>query len=252
MRRRSAILLLSGAVAVAAVLVPSIQMKKVAGDTRITGVAVNAGQPVVLGPADSALIDFSVTARDGSGIRSVHPVGVWGPNYGVLKASSMHCAARSATTAVCAGSATVSSAGRQLFNDNAGAWYIQAQANGNSGGHIEVDQAGTFSLLHETQTVITGVPATAARGTLITVDGQLDQADWQTHQFAGAPGQVLQLRFRPAGGAGYQTVATVADAPDGSVQAKVRVGQTGTYAWFFTGTRLAAPSQSPEAQVTVD
>jgi uncharacterized membrane protein len=251
MRRRSAILLMSGAVAVAGVLVPSIQTRKVVGDTRITGVVVNGGQPIVLGPSAQAAITFSVTASDPSGIRSVHPVGLWGPNYGVLKASATRCAARSRTTSVCTGSASVSSAGRELFNDNAGWWHVQAQANAENGDHIEVDDAGTFAVQHQTETVITGVPATARRGTEITVGGQLDAADWQTHQFTGASGQVLELRFRPAGSSAYQTVVQVANASDGSVQATVRVTQTGTYAWFFTGTRLAAPSQSTDAQVAV-
>jgi len=251
MRRRSAVLLVSAAGAAAAILLPSIQMKQSVGDTKITGVRLSEPTPIVLGPSQQIRIGFTVTAQDDSGIRSMSPVGLWGPNYAVVKTSQVTCKALSATTSSCSGYGVLDTTQRKLWLDNAGWWSLQVQVNANDGDHFATQRAKTFGVLRRTQTVIAGVPAQARAGERVTITGQLIQADWGQHTYTGASGQRLQLRFKPQGSNSYQPVASVVNAADGSVRATVTVKGTGSYAWFFTGTHLAAPSHSTDSQVTV-
>jgi hypothetical protein len=250
MRRRSAILLVSAVGAAAAVALPSIQTKQAIGDTKITHVAVEEA-PVALGPSAAVTLHYEITATDDSGIRSVSPVGLWSRNYGVIKASKAECTAVSHTTSVCRGTAVANSTARALWNDNAGWWNIQAQANANDGDHYSNEKAGYFLMRRSTETVVYGVPQEAKAGQRVDVGGQLTQADWPHHQMVPAPDQHAVLKFKPQGSDAYRTVASVGNQPDGTMSATVTISGTGSYAWFYPGSPHAAPSRSTDAQVTV-
>ena len=251
MRRRSVLLLVSGVLAVGGILLPSIQEQQSTGDTRITGVVVNGGHPVVLGPSDSAAFSFSVTAEDNSGISSVDSVGLWGSNYAVRPASPTQCTAKSATVSVCTGTASVDVAKKQIFDNMAGVWYLQATAHGRDGDRRQEEKAGTFSVLKAGQLANFGSPQTATKGELITINGALQQPDWRSQTWVPNPGQKVTLEFCAKGCRTPKAVAQVSSDGQGQLTAEVRATGTGTYSWVYPGTYWAAPVQSSPAQVTV-
>ncbi|WP_157597224.1 hypothetical protein [Streptacidiphilus rugosus] len=251
MRRRSVLLLVSGVLAVGGIVLPSIGQRQSSGDTRILSVEVNGGKPVVLGPTDRTTFDFAVTAEDKSGIRSVDHVGIWGSNYGVLRPTATTCQAKSKQISVCRGTATVDVSRRQVFDDMAGRWHVQATANANDGDRFESDTAGTFSIQKAAAAVISGVLPIARPGQAMQIEGQLTKPDWGSRLWVYNPGAVVQLLFRPANGSPWQRVATTRTDSHGSMSAEVKASGTGTYAWYYGGAFWSAPTMSQAAQVNV-
>lgn len=251
MRRRSAALLVSGVLAVGGVLLPSIQQHQSNGDTRILGVVVNGGQPVVLGPTGSAVFDFRITAEDDSGIRAVDRIGVWGYNYGVLTPSAAVCTATSRTVSVCTGTVGVDVTKRQIFDDMAGRWYVQATAHGNDGDLRTEEKAGAFAITKAGRLTGFGSPATAAKGSRITVNGRLEGADWRSRSWEPSPGQTVELQFCAKGCIQPVTAAKAVTDTQGMLTATVTFTGTGTFTWVYPGTTWADPAESLPAQVTV-
>ncbi|WP_042398652.1 hypothetical protein [Streptacidiphilus carbonis] len=251
MRRRSVLLLVSGALAVAGVLVPSLAIKQSHGDTRITSVVVNGGRPIVLGPSGDVAFGFSITAEDDSGIGSVDGVGLWGSDYGALRSSAVTCTAKSATVSVCTGTSSVDVTRQQIYDDMAGSWYVQATAHGRDGDRRTETKAGTFGILKAGRLSSFGAPRAAPRGATISISGLLERAQWKTQQWAPSPDQTVRLEFCAKGCTTPQTVATVDSDGQGQFTARVRAEHTGTYTWVYPGTAWAEPLSSYAVQVTV-
>ena len=251
MRRRSVLLLVSGALAVAGVLVPSLAIKQSHGDTRITGVMVNGGRPIVLGPTGKVDFGFSITAEDDSGISSVDGVGLWGSNYGALRSSAVHCTAKSSTVSVCTGTSSVDVAQQQIFDNMAGTWYVQATAHGRDGDRSTETKAGSFSILKAGRLSSFGSPQTAAEGETISISGLLERPEWKTQEWVPSPDQQIRLEFCARGCTTPETVATVTSDSEGQFTAKVRADRTGTYTWSYPGKDWAQAVSSYAVQVTM-
>ena len=252
MRRRSAALLASGALAVGALVLPSIQQHESSGDARILGVSVNGDNPIVLGPTGSSEIDFSVTAEDDSGISSVDGIGLWGPSLGVLPAGPTHCTARTARISVCTGTASVDVAERQIFDDMAGVWHVQVTVHAHDGDQLTKEDAGTFSIKKDGQLTEYGAPHTAPKGSLITIGGQPKQPDWNSRTWLPSPNKKIVVQFcaRDCTGTAVEVAVATTDA-NGMVSAIVRTSVTGVYTLVFPGSKWAESVQSTPAQVTV-
>ena len=251
MRRRSAALLASGALAVGALVLPSIQEHASHGNAKVLGVSVNGDNPVVLGPTGSSDITFSITAEDDSGIRSVDQVGLWGPNNAVLPASSTHCVAKTAKISVCTGTSSVDVAKKQIFDDNAGQWYVQATVHGRDGDELTEERAGKFSIKKDGQLIEYGAPHTAAKGEMITIGGQFKQPRWDSGAWVLSPNQRITVEFCAKDCTHATTVATAVTDADGMITARVRASVTGLYTLKYAGKFWAEPVQSMSAQVTV-
>ncbi|MEZ0093088.1 hypothetical protein [Streptacidiphilus sp. EB129] len=253
MRRRSVVLLVSGVLAVGGIVLPSIQEQGSHGDTRITRVVVNGGKPIVLGPDSTVPFTFSITAEDGSGVRSVDNVGFWGPNDGILKASATSCTATSKTVSVCTGTSSVSTgkSSERAFDDMAGVWHVHAVANGNDGDKAVEDGAGTFSVLKAGVLSVFGVQQVAAKGTHFTVGGLLQKPQWQTKQWVPNPDQKVELQFCATGCRKPTVVAKVWSDAQGEIIATVAASSTGTYNWYYPGQYWAQPVASQAVQTTV-
>ena len=251
MRRRSAALLVSGVLAVGGILLPSIQQQASHGDTRIVKVVVNGGHPIVLGPSGTSPISFSITAEDKSGIASVDGIGLWSANYGILVPSKATCTALSATESVCTGTSSVSVPKRQIFDDMAGSWYVQATAHAKDGDKRTEDKAGRFKILKQVTATIFGVTAPVAKGQPFTVSGQVLKPDWRSQQLVANPGQKVRLEFCADGCAKPTVVTTAKSDSAGDLAATVRAGQTGTYTWVLPTTFWSAEATSQPVQVEV-
>jgi hypothetical protein len=251
MRRRSVLLLVSGVLAVGGIVLPSIGQRQTSGDTKILSVVVNEGKPVVLGATDRASFSFSITAEDNSGIKSVDKVGIWGSNYGVLRPSATTCVAKSKTVSVCTGSVSVDVTKREIFDNMAGEWHVQATANANDGDHFESDTAGDFSIKKAASAVITGVPPTASAGETITVEGQLQQPNWRSQLWVPNTGQTVYLVFRPQGSTVWKRVAITTTDRQGNMRVYTKVTGTGVFFWLYDGKYWSESVASTPAQVTV-
>ncbi|MFC1416865.1 hypothetical protein [Streptacidiphilus cavernicola] len=252
MRRRSAALLASGALAVGGLLLPGIQRHESSGDARFLGVSVNGDNPVVLGPDGSSDISFSITAEDGSGVASVDRVGLWGPNQAVLPASATHCTAKTAKISVCTGTSSVDVSKKQIFDDMAGQWYVQATVHGRNGDERTVQKAGRFSIKKDGQLTEFGTPHTAEKGSQFTIGGQLKRPDWDHGTWVVSPFQEVLVEFCAKGCTTETRVAAGYTDANGLITATVRATETGIYTLTYQGKFWAEPVQSTPAQVTVD
>ena len=251
MRRRSAALLLSGALAVGVLVIPSIQRHESSGDARILGVSVNGDNPVVLGPTGSSVISFSITAEDDSGIASVDGVGLWGPNISVLPGGPTHCVAKTATISVCTGSSSVDITKKQIFDDMAGQWYVQATAHAHDGDALTKQKAGSFSIKKEGQLTEYGAPHTAPKGALIGIGGQLKKPDWDSGVWVPNPDQKVSVQFCAKDCVKPTVVAETTTDANGTIAVTVRTTVTGDYTLVYAGTYWAEGVQSMSPQVTV-
>ncbi|MFD9124574.1 calcium-binding protein [Kitasatospora sp. NPDC059571] len=238
--------------AVAVLAVPTITTDTSRGDTAVTSVTVNGGRPVLLGPDRPVTFPVVVQARDGSGIRSVDPIGVWGPNYGVLKVSPMRCTAVSAAASTCRGTVTVDPVRKQIFNDEAGTWFVDLKVTANDGDRFVDKTAAGFSLKRAAKVSGSGVPTAAVRpGTRITVKGWLARSFWTDNRYHGYPEGVAYLQFRPAGSHRWTTVARDVSDVSGTVSATVPVSGPGDFQWYAPGDKWTGDAASAELPVRV-
>ena len=252
MRRRSAVLLVSGVLAVGGILLPSIQQQGSHGDTKIVKVVVNGGHPIVLDASGSAPISFSITAEDDSGIKSVDDIGLWTANYGVLTPSRTVCTAVSKTESVCTGTSSVSVPDRQIYDNMAGSWFVQATANANDGDKRTEDKAGRFKILKQVTATLYGMTAPVAKNEPFTISGQVLKPDWRTQQQVANPGAKMLLELCTDPDCTKSTVVAKAKANgSGDVAATIRAGQTGTYMWVSPATFWSAAAASQQVQVEV-
>ncbi|AXI78123.1 calcium-binding protein [Peterkaempfera bronchialis] len=251
MRRRSALLAAAGVVATAAVALPSIAAGPSHGDIRITSVVVNDGRSLVLGVNQAMTFPISITASDDSGISSVGPVGVWGPKYGVLRVSPMRCEQVSATTSTCTGSASVDTSRHQVWNDEAGTWFVDAQAHAVDGDDIRGGNLGGFSLKRSGKLTSPPPAATAAKGRPVTLTGWFARASWNDGRYFGYGDALIRLQFRPDGSDTWTTVKSVEPDISGVLTTTVTPDRSGTYAWYFPGDKWTGPATSPRHHITV-
>ncbi|MBC3841966.1 hypothetical protein GXW82_22560 [Streptacidiphilus sp. 4-A2] len=246
-------LLVSGVLAVGGILLPSIQQQGSHGDTRILKVVVNGGQPIVLGASGSSPISFQITAEDKSGIRSVDNIGLWSANYGILTPSEATCKATSGTVSVCTGTSSVSVPKRQIYDNMAGSWYVQATAHANDGDKRTEDKAGRFKILKQVTATIYGVTAPVAKGAAFTVDGQLLKPDWRSQQLVANNGTKALLEFCVQPDCTkWKVVGSAKSNGSGNLTETVRAQQTGNYMWVSPATFWSAAATSQPMWVEVN
>ncbi|WP_052681427.1 hypothetical protein [Saccharothrix sp. ST-888] len=252
MRKRIAVLCVATVLAAGAVLlVPTVTTDTSQGDTRVLGITVNGGRTLLVGPTDPVTFPLEVTAEDDSGIRSVSPIGVWGPSYGVLKASPMECTPASHTVSVCRGTVTVDPAKKDVYNDEAGTWFVDLKVNANDGDRFVGQTAGGFSLKRAARISGYGVPPHADQGQELTVKGWLNRSFWSDNKYHGYEGGPAYLQFRAHGSSRWTTVATAVSDPAGTVTARVRASGTGEFQWYSPGDKWTGSAISPPLAVTV-
>ncbi|GJF28739.1 hypothetical protein KNE206_14390 [Kitasatospora sp. NE20-6] len=235
--------------AVAVLAVPTVTTDRSHGDTAVTSITVNNGKPVLLGPARAAAFPLVVRARDDSGIRAVDPVGVWGPNYGVLKVGALRCTAGPGTESVCRGTVTVDPVQKEIFNDEAGTWFVDLQVTANDGDRFVGKATGGFSLKRAAKLSGSGVPATATAGQRIAVQGWLARSFWTDNKFHGYKDGVAYLQFRAEGSHRWTTVARAVSTASGTVRASAKVTGPGDFQWYAPGDKWTGDAVSREMPV---
>jgi hypothetical protein len=250
---RKTTLVLCGATLLAAgavLLTPTITTDSSQGDTSVTSITLNNGQPILLGPVEAVTVPLVVTARDDSGIAGIGPIGVWGPNYGVLKVSPLSCTA-DGPSSVCRGSVTVEPRKQQVFNDEAGTWFVDLKVRARDGDLYVNQTAAGFSLKRAARMTGSGVPQQAAFGQELTVTGWLARSFWDDNAYHGYQGGTAHLQFRPSGSTLWTTVSTSVSDSSGTVTAHVSATGPGDFQWYAPGDKWTGNAVSPALPVNV-
>ncbi|MFJ8042777.1 hypothetical protein ACIRBX_20025 [Kitasatospora sp. NPDC096147] len=249
-KTRIGLYLVTALAAGAVLLAPKVGTVGSRGDTTVTSISVNEGRPLVLGPSDGAVVPLELTARDGSGIASVGPIGVWGPRYGVLGVSPLDCSAAGPETG-CRGTVTVRPREREIFDDEAGTWFVDLKVRARDGDRYVNQTAAGFSIKQATRLTLAGVPGTAPLGGELKVTGRLERASWEDHAYHPYPDGLAFLQFRADWSRTWVTVAESYARPDGSVAATVPAAESGAFQWYYPGDRWVGDSLSPVVPVAV-
>ncbi|MET8827134.1 DUF5707 domain-containing protein [Streptomyces sp. NPDC004610] len=249
----SAVAAACGVVALSALTVPAAHADEQFGDTEITGVTVNGGQPVVVGTA-ARTVTVDITATDPSGLEQISATLYRGtidaPEVSVAPAAP--CGPTTATTTTCTLTFTLTPGTAPADAAQAGTWQVSAFAIAPDSDAVFKDSAADFAVRRATEVTVDAGPEPVRRGRLLTVTGAVRHADWATGTLTGAPaGQPVKLQFRTAGCKEFTTVKTVTTAPDGTLNTTVRAFLDGTYRWSYAGTDTTAAAVSEGDHIDV-
>ncbi|MFF2845165.1 DUF5707 domain-containing protein [Streptomyces sp. NPDC058001] len=242
-----------GVVALSALAVPSAYADEQYGDTEITGVVVNGGDPVVVGTS-ARTVTVEVTATDPSGLDQINAT-LYRGSFGAPDAtvpSAAACGPTTDTTSTCVLTFQLTPGTAPADTAQAGTWQVSASAIAPDSDAAFRDSAATFALQRETKLTVDATPDPVRWGKTLTVKGDVRHADWAagTHASAGA-GESARLQFRAAGCKEFRTVKTVTTAADGTLSTTLRAYQDGTYRWSYAGTDSTAAAVSDGEYVDV-
>ncbi|MEU9332255.1 calcium-binding protein [Streptomyces sp. NPDC048290] len=249
----SAVAAACGVVALSALAVPAAHADEQFGDTEITGVTVNGGQPVVVGTT-ARTVTVDITATDPSGLEQINATLYRGtidaPEVSVAPATA--CGPTTATTTTCSLTFTLTPGTAPATTAQAGTWRVSAYAIAPDSDAVFKDSAATFAVKRSTAVTVDATPEPVRRGRLLTVTGAVRHADWATGgQSGAAAGQPVKLQFRKPGCRDFKTVKTVQTAADGTLNTTVRAFQDGTYRWSYAGSDTTAAALSEGDHVDV-
>ncbi|MFH8800404.1 hypothetical protein ACH4F6_12520 [Streptomyces sp. NPDC017936] len=229
---------------------------------KFSGVTVNGGKPIVVGPTNHAHVpvaftvthaaDVDITADDffldvelyrGASYQNIDNL-LWGDTWPT-------CTVKTATTATCKGYVDIYSAD-ELDNVDATTWKAGGYAiayNGedptsddidlNKVGYAEQDGLATARLQRHTTLTANAAPEPVKKGKTITVTGKLSRANWDTDTYTGYSGVYAQLQFRKNGSSTYSTVKSVKTTSTGGLSTTVTASVDGYYRYNFVGTTTA-------------
>ncbi|MFE4666219.1 DUF5707 domain-containing protein [Streptomyces sp. NPDC056716] len=253
MRISSTVAAVCGVVALSALAVPAAHADEQFGDTEITGVTVNGGQPVVVGTS-ARTVSVEVTATDPSGLEQINATLYRGSAESPVAtvASDAACGPTAATTTTCTLTFTLTPGTAPADASQAGTWQVSAFAIAPDSDAVFRDTAAAFSVLRASEATVDATPEPVRWGRTLTVTGAVHHADWATGTQAGAAaGEPVKLQFRKAGRGDFKTVQTVQTGADGTLSTTVRAVQDGTYRWSYAGTDTAAGTVSEGDYVDV-
>jgi hypothetical protein len=253
MRRTTIGAALTGALAMAALLVPGAQADEVVGNAdagafRITG-GGGSGNDVVLGVTDSRKITVSLTASDDSGIDVADFTLYHGRSLAtadaVLKAAETTpvCKADGATS-VCTKHYTIAPR-RDLKNSLAGIWTVAVDIRANDGDYVKADGHTAFFMKRYAKLTTNASPEPVAKGGTLTVSGKLTRANWDTHDYRGYAHQNVSLQFRRPGTDYYEPLGYVETNTYGVATAKGTVSADRYWRYYFRGTMTTGAAKAP-------
>ncbi|WP_095852919.1 hypothetical protein [Streptomyces sp. Ag82_O1-15] len=155
----SAVAAACGVVALSALTVPAAHADERFGDTDITGVVVNDGNPVVVGTG-ARTVTAEVTATDPSGLQQVNATLYHGPfgAPGSTVASTAACGPTVATTTTCTLTFTLTPGTAPADDSLAGDWHLSAYAIAPDSDAVFLDSAATVSVLRDSQVTVEATP----------------------------------------------------------------------------------------------
>ncbi|MDF3300468.1 calcium-binding protein [Streptomyces tropicalis] len=216
------------------------------GDTRITGVTVNAGKDIVVGTTLKKTFTVSVTATDPAGIYDAfavlwHGANVDQPDGAIVPATIDQdqvgsCTNSGATTATCKVTLVADPNDNIYANLLAGTWKVWAGAAANDGDYVIKDAYKTTHVQRASKLTVNAAPEPVKKGRTVTVTGKLSRANWDDLQYHGYTGQPVKLQFRKKDSSTYTTLKTVTTDSTGNLRTTTTAGVDGYYRFSFAGT----------------
>ncbi|GGR90880.1 hypothetical protein GCM10010269_32530 [Streptomyces humidus] len=250
MRIRALLVATTGAVALSALAVPAAQAAPAGPAVTFSGVQVNGGKNVVVGPTTKVTVPASYTVTKAAGLNAnsfvTFPVLYRGTTLNESTPDDHvwigdepgTCTASSPTVLKCTATLQFrpkSTEFADLTNAVAGTWKIGAAAI-NADGLTTKTNAGTIQVQRQAKLTVDAAPEPVKKGKVITVTGALTRANWDTNRYAGYSGQSVKLQFRKKGSSTYSTVKTVKSSATGGLKTTVTASVDGYYRFVFAGT----------------
>ncbi|MEU0964712.1 calcium-binding protein [Streptomyces sp. NPDC005917] len=246
MRFYSAAAAACGVIALSAIAVPAAHADETFGDTKITSVVVNSGNPVVVGTS-ARTVAVEVTATDPSGFDAINAT-LYHGSYAAQDstvASTAACGPTTDATSTCTLTFNLNPGTAPANDSLAGAWSVSAYAIAADSDAQFLDSAATFNMQRDTQLTADATPEPVRYGRILTVTGGVQNAAWATGSYvAAAAGQSVDLQFRRAGCTTWSTLKSATTAADGTVSTTVRAYDDGDYRWSYAGTAGTAAAVS--------
>ncbi|MER6916927.1 hypothetical protein ABT354_35225 [Streptomyces sp. NPDC000594] len=214
------------------------------GDTRITGVTLNGGKPIVLGTTAKKSVDVTITATDNKGI-DIGSAFLWrGKSVGdaddgfVTDPEIVKCT-NQGTKGTCK-LKFVFNPQELYLNSIAGSWKLAVLADAKDEGENDDFAMSTKYLTTNIQRAskltVNASPEPARQGDTLTVTGALTRANWETGTYTGYTAQPVKLQYRAKNATSYTTLKTVKTDSKGNLKTTVKATADGYYRYFFEGT----------------
>ncbi|MGW7071501.1 DUF5707 domain-containing protein [Streptomyces sp. NPDC054855] len=261
MRIRATVAVLTGTLALSALVVPAAQAAdgpndpklapfaanapadEVVGDTKITKVVVNGGKNIVVGTTEKKKFTIAVTATDPEGIYDADALLWHGSDAetdvdGLLFSdeAGATCKVVNATTSTCTVNVTADPKLDLYSNILAGKWKVSAYAIGNDADSISKDTVGYASIQRNARLTTNASPEPVKKGKTLTVTGALTRANWDTLKYAGYTKQSVKLQYKKKGATSYSTLKTITSDSKGNLRTTVTASADGYYRYVFAGT----------------
>ncbi|MEU6345959.1 calcium-binding protein [Streptomyces sp. NPDC046977] len=253
MRKRATVAILSGVLAISTLAAPAALADQHIGDTKITKVVVNGGQPIVLGTANPKKVVISVTGSDPKGINDGIAF-LWHGNSvdsadGFAGPTAEHgtCKKLSSTSSSCSVSITIDPKSDLYANTLAGYWKVFAGAQGKDSDFITKDAYTSVKVQRAAGLTVNASPEPVAKNGTITVTGRFTRADWQTHGYSPFGGQSVRLQFKKTGTSTWTTVKWVKSTSTGYLTTTAKATADGNWRYSFDGV-----SSTPAVASTPD
>ncbi|MEV6754928.1 calcium-binding protein [Streptomyces sp. NPDC051214] len=262
MRIRATVAVLTGTLALSALVVPAAQaadepnapkfapfaadmpLDEVVGDTKITKVTVNGGKDIVLGTTEKKKVTIAVTATDPSGIIAGsaflwHGTDVEADIDGLIFPDELmaDCKVVNATTSTCTSTVVVDPKVDLWSNTLAGKWKVSASAYGDDGDYVAKDELASDARMQRNARLTTNAsPEPVKKGKTLTVTGALTRANWETSKYAGYTSQPVKLQYKKKGATSYSTLKTITSDSKGNLKTTVKASADGYFRYVFAGT----------------
>src|SRR5687768_2830635 len=153
---RATLGVITGALALTALVAPAAQADDSVGNTKISNVVVNGGKPVVVGATGKKTVTLKFTVTDNSGVWRAAAQLYHGPSIETADSAAssgstwIKCTKVSSTKSTCSAKYTFT-AGGNAINEVAGTWKTWAIAQGKDSDYIQKDNAKSFKVQRATQ-----------------------------------------------------------------------------------------------------
>ncbi|MGX2995411.1 calcium-binding protein [Streptomyces sp. JNUCC 64] len=276
---RASVAVVSGALALSALSVPSAQAVGGGSDLpdsfaaaaaptgKITGVTVNGGKDVIIG-VSAKKFTVKVGASHPRGVDHV-VAALWqgrdiDTTDDVIIGIEPDTCAQTRTTATCTYTfeATPKKPSRDkpwlinLANRHAGTWKVAAVGLKDTASEVDSDVVAldenykTVKVKRAAKLTTNASPEPVRRGATITVKGDLTRADWGTLKYGGFASGAVKLQFKKAGGT-WKTVKTVSADSRGKVKTTVKASSDGSYRFTYGGSSTTGGVTSAADRIDV-
>ncbi|MFL5999963.1 MAG: hypothetical protein ACJ736_37725 [Streptomyces sp.] len=278
MRIRTAATVLSGAVALSALVLPgaaqaaehpgaakdlralasqSVRPQDALGGTTFKDGVVNKGKDIVLGVTGKKAVPVTFTAFDEEGV-AITQAFLWqGTDSsstdtitgGLESDDHPTCTETPVQNGYSYSCKTVFTIDPAVAfkdgNGTAGTWKLFLGAYDLYANASYDDDVARTKIKRAATLTANASPEPVKKGRTITVTGKLSRANWTTGKYAGYASQPVKLQFRKKGSNTYTTLKTVKTSNTGALSTTTKAGSDGYYRFVFAGTTTTGTATAP-------